>query len=266
VIDSLGGGPDILGVCEVENRYVLEQLIQTKKLKDKEYDIVHANSPDKRGIDVALLYRKESFKPLFQQMIRVSIESDPDFITRDIMMVKGLMAGKEIYFFVNHWPSRRGGESDSRPRRIAAAKAARFSIDTILKRNANAHIMLMGDYNDEPADKSIVDHLKAEQNMDKAKGNSLFNTMAPLKKDGQGSHFYKDEYSMLDQIIVSSSLLNSKSEIQYVVNSSTIYKPVWMHDKYYKDKVAPYRTYVGPKFIGGYSDHFPVFCKILVKN
>ena len=261
VIDSLGGGPSVLGLSEVENKYVLEVLTANKKLEKKGYGIVHENSIDKRGIDVALIYKKEDFSPIFHTMARVKLDSDPEFITRDILIVKGLLLGKPVYFFVNHWPSRRGGEDESQPKRIAAAKTARYCVDTILKSNPNANINLMGDFNDEPTDESVAEVLGAKQNLE-SKEFDLFNPMAALAKAGDGSHSYKQDWGMLDQIIISKNLLSKKSKLQYVENSAMVYRPFWMHDKYAKHTGAPYRTYSGPKFIGGYSDHFPVFVKL----
>jgi len=264
VIDSLGDGPSILGLSEVENRYVLEVLVESKKLKKKDYGIVHENSIDKRGIDVAMIYKKADFKPLFHKMARVSLENEPDFTTRDILIVKGLLLKKPIYIFVNHWPSRRGGEDESKPKRIAAAKTARFSVDTIIKSNPNANIILLGDFNDEPTDSSLSEYLKACDSPE-TKDLSLFNAMAPLAKAGDGSHSYKEHWGMLDQIIISKNLLAGHSDLAYKLNSAHVYRPVWMHDKYSKHPGAPYRTYAGPKFIGGYSDHFPVFIKLETK-
>jgi len=262
VIDSLGGGPSVLGLCEIENRFVLEELIKSKRLAPKNYGIVHTNSPDKRGIDVGLIYQMADFSPLFHKSIRVTLDSDSNFITRDILMVKGLLRKQPIYFFVNHWPSRRGGEEESRAKRIAAAKAARFSIDTILKNNPNANIVLMGDFNDEPTDVSIKEHLGAT---DSPSNGILFNTSASLKTAGDGSYSYKEHWDMIDQLIVSPALLNKKGKVQWQMGSTMVYRPIWLQDKYSKHAGAPYRTYGGPKYLGGYSDHFPVFLSLMIK-
>jgi predicted extracellular nuclease len=256
VIDSLGGGPSVLGMCEVENRGVLEDLIKTTRLQKKGYEVVHENSPDKRGIDVALLYKKSDFQPVFHKMIRVVKADDPEFITRDIMLVKGVIQKQPIYFFVNHWPSRRGGEAQSVGKRMEAAKAARFSIDTILKSNSQARIVLMGDFNDEPIDSSLTTGLGVSLD---GKGD-LVNLMADLKAKGEGSHHFNNGRHMLDQIVVSKSLLNSKGKIHYKAGSATIYKPVWMQETNPKYLGNPLRTYAGAKYLGGYSDHFPVYC------
>ena len=256
VIDSLGGGPSILGFSEIENKYVLEALISTKRLAPKNYGIVHHNSPDKRGIDVALIYQKADFEPIYMKPLPVTMDNDPKFITRDIVLVKGNLHGKPLYIFLNHWPSRRGGEEESRPKRIAAAKVARMSVDSILKKDKNAAIVLMGDFNDEPTDVAIAETLAASA--DPKKG-ELYNTMAPLKAAGDGSYSYKEHWDMIDQMIISQGLVTGKSKLEWVENSTAVYRPVFMHDKYSKHSGAPYRTYAGPKFIGGYSDHFPVF-------
>lgn len=258
VIDSLGDGPAVLGVCEVENRQVLEDLVRTEPIAKKKYGIVHENSPDQRGIDVAMIYQENLFTPIFHQMIRVSLEEDPQFITRDIMLVKGLLNKTPIYFFINHWPSRRGGEEKSILKRVAAAKAARTTIDTILAANPKANIMLMGDFNDEPTDSSMKEVLKASLSQDQV-NHQLFNTMGPLKMAGEGSHHFNNGRHMLDQIVISQALIDPKSKLHWKSNSSTIYKPVWMQDQNPKYKGSPYRTYAGAKFLGGFSDHFPVF-------
>lgn len=259
VVDSIGGGPAILGLCEVENRVVLEDLIGTEKLRKKNYGIVHENSPDKRGIDVALLYQKKEFVPLFHKMIRVSLDGDSSFITRDIMLVKGLLRKKPLYVFVNHWPSRRGGEEISEVKRLAAAKAARFSVDSILKSDSKAAIVLMGDFNDEPGDSSIAKVLGASASHDKSE-EPLFNTMASLKAKGDGSHNFSSKWHMLDQIIVSKQLILSNKGLRLRKESSSVYRPIWMQDKNPKYQGSPFRTYAGSRYLGGYSDHFPVFC------
>lgn len=258
VIDSLGGGPSILGLCEVENRGVLEDLIATERLAKKNYGIVHENSPDRRGIDVALLYKKDDFTPIFHQMIRVVKDDEPSFITRDIMLVKGNLKNNPIYILVNHWPSRRGGEAQSMAKRFTAATAARLTVDTILKANPLANIVLMGDFNDEPTDSSLVHGLGACANPDD-KQCQLINAMSPLKATGQGSHHYNNGRHMLDQIIFSRSMLDVKSKFHYVNGTATIFKPIWMQETNPKYLGNPFRTIAGQKYLGGYSDHFPVY-------
>jgi predicted extracellular nuclease len=259
VIDSIGNGPSVLGLCEVENRYVLEQLCEHSRLKPKDYGIVHRNSPDKRGIDVALIYRKQDFTPSSDLGIRVQLPGDSAYPTRDILLVSGKLCGQPVFIFVNHWPSRRGGELESAPKRMAAALAARRAVDSLQKISPDIPVILMGDFNDQPADASLVQGLKAEGAAGKS---DLLNLSASLAEKGEGSHSYKETWNMLDNLIVSRKLTNQGKGLSLVPESAQIYRPVWMHDKYARHQGAPYRTYAGPKFIGGYSDHFPVFFKL----
>lgn len=255
VIDSLGGGPGILGLCEIENRAVLEDLVREGLLREKNYGIVHINSPDARGIDVALIYRKKNFTVTGSRAIPVRFEEDPGFRTRDILMVKGKWDNQELFVFVNHWPSRRGGEEESRPKRMAAARSLRRVTDSLLKANPDVRFLIMGDFNDEPGDASISKELGAGSDPSE-KG--VFNAMASLAAAGQGSHSYRETWNMLDQIMVSPGLRGGKG-LAWVPESAGVYRPFWMHDRYAKHPGAPYRTYAGPRFIGGFSDHYPVF-------
>ena len=259
VIDSLGGGPSILGLCEVENKYVLEELIRHPRLAAKGYGIVHRNSPDKRGIDVAMIYKLADFKPDGSTGLRVQLPGDSAYPTRDILLVNGKLNGKPVHIFVNHWPSRRGGEEESKAKRMAAALVARASIDSIQKLDPKARIILMGDLNDQPSDASVSIGLKAEGQDGKS---DLLNLTAALAARGEGSHSYKEAWNMLDNLVVSRNMADTKKGIRVVASSTAIYNPIWMHDKYSRHKGAPYRTYAGPKFIGGYSDHYPVYFKV----
>jgi predicted extracellular nuclease len=259
VIDSLGGGPSVLGMCEVENKYVLEQLIDNPRLKGKGFGIVHHNSPDKRGIDVSLIYKKEDFTPSRSMGLRVKLPGDSAYPTRDILLVSGNLCGKPVFIFVNHWPSRRGGELESAPKRMAAARVARHAVDSIMKSNSGARVILLGDFNDQPSDPSLLEGLKAEGS---AGSSDLINLSAALAERGEGSHSYKENWNMLDNLIVSRNMLKAGSGLLVVPESAGIYHPIWMQDKYARHQGAPYRTYAGPKFIGGYSDHYPVFFKL----
>lgn len=260
VIDKLGDedGPEILGVCEVENKKVMVDLIGTEKLRNKNYDVVHVNSPDARGIDVGFFYKKDVFKYLSHRALRVSFASEPDFKTRDILMVKGLIKKDTVYFFVNHWPSRRGGEASVAKRQAAAARA-RGVIDTILARTPDAKILLMGDFNDEPTDVSITETLKASGEFDKLQNGQLFNEMYAIKKAGRGSHEYKNEWNALDQLIVSQGFIGKAKGLKVVKESANIYEADFLKQDSGKFKGSPFRTYAGAKYLGGYSDHMPVY-------
>lgn len=268
VIDTLGSapgttsGPDVLGMCEVENRRVLEDLIKTDLLKAKGYAIVHKNSPDRRGIDVALIYKPAAFKPFRMRWYPVLDAADTAFRTRDILLVSGTVAvGKKtdtLHVFVNHFPSRRGGES-SEGKRALVAGIVRTAMDSILTRNAKAKFLAMGDLNDEPTDKSLQEVLRSGAKPAAAWSQGyLYNTMWDLKAAKKGTHYYRGEFSMLDQILVSEGLAQG-SGLSVGDNLSGIYNPIWIQQTDEKYKGAPNRTFVGKRYFGGFSDHFPVF-------
>ncbi len=266
VIDSLGGlaGPDLIGMCEIENRHVLIDLTNTKLLKPKGYSIIHQNSPDRRGIDVALLYKTASFKVLESMWIPIKIAEDTAFRTRDILAVRGVVLanGKptkdSIYVLVNHFPSRRGGQEASDGKRAAVAAKVRAFIDFILSKNPNAKIIAMGDLNDEPTDATLTEVLKAGAKPESAwpKG-YLYNAMWDLKAAKQGTLFYRGDFNMLDQMLLTEGFVKGKGLVAQ--GGGTIYNPHWVqqHDEKYKG--APMRTYVGKRYFGGFSDHFPVY-------
>jgi len=259
VLDSLCSGPSLLGLSEVENEQVLKDLVAHPLLKGKKYGIVHRNSPDKRGIDVALIYRKEAFAPESVASLRVVLPGDSGYPTRDILLVSGKLHGHLIHVLVNHWPSRRGGEQESAGKRMAAAGVARKAVDSLFKKFADAQVVLIGDFNDQPSDASLLQGLRAEGESGKS---DLLNLSAALAERGDGSHSYKENWNMLDNLIVSRNFTNRKKGLLLIPGSAAVYRPIWMQDKYARHQGAPYRSYAGPKFIGGYSDHFPVFFRV----
>ncbi|MDQ3111170.1 MAG: hypothetical protein M3R17_14860 [Bacteroidota bacterium] len=250
-----GVGPDILGMAEIENKTVLVDLTKKTPLSKQNYGIVHYDSPDKRGIDVALIYKKDKFKVLESKKIFVPMPSDSSF-TRDILLVKGILGKKDtVYIFVNHWPSRRGGEEESVPRRMSAASKLRNAQDSILKLFPNAKILAMGDFNDEPDDKSILS-LKSSA----GSKSGFIDLMDTLKAKGEGTFHYKKEKNMLDQILVTKSLQPSKG---LRIMEAYIFHEAWMTGENYKgDAPGPLHTYAGSRYIGGYSDHYPVYADI----
>ena len=270
VITAVGGWetPEIIGFCEIENRYVLEQLIKRTPLKSSNYEIVHYDSPDDRGIDVGLIYRPDKFNPIEQEPLNVSLENDTSFKTRDILYVKGIVFNKDtLHLFVNHWPSRRGGETDSEPKRIEAAKTARKKIDEILKVNTNANILLMGDFNDYPDNRSLNEILSAQEDIAIAQKNDLINLMFEKLKNHEGSHKYQSHWGCLDQIIVSPLMLQSNNTLQVKNNKAFIYRNDFLlkEDTRWLGK-KPFRTYEGFKYNGGFSDHLPVYVDIILKD
>ncbi len=245
--------PEIIGLCEVENQTVLEDLVNTKAMLPGEYRIVHQDSPDARGIDVALLYRPDEFKVISFEALKV----DPGFRTRDILHVFGKLDGEKIHFLVNHWPSRIGGLQKSEPNRIAAAQVLRNKVDQLIAEDPMAKIIIMGDMNDEPANNSLLLTLGA-----KAPGSEtvLTNLMIPLDEQDLGSYNYRGNWNMLDNLVVSAPLLNGNGF--QTTAPGTIFHEEWMEYKNKKGEISPNRTYGGPNYYGGVSDHFPVFLEL----
>ncbi len=263
-IDSIGGnyttnGPDILGVCEVENRGVLEDLINTSPINDNQYSIIHFDSPDKRGIDVALLYRKKVFKVKNQKSYHLKIEGQDDFFTRDQLLVSGKLKGETTHIIVNHWPSRYGGEEKSRPFRMAAAELTRHIVDSLQANDAQARIIIMGDFNDDPTNPSITDVLEAKgKDAFKNKEALLFNPMADIHNpENYGSLIYRGYWNLFDQIIISKPFMDNNKGLQFV--DAKVYNADFLRVQEGKYAGYTYRTYIGSKFDGGYSDHFPVY-------
>lgn len=259
-LDISKNPPDILGVCEVENKQVLQDLINHQNLRKYDYGIVHFDSPDERGIDVALLYRKSVFIPMAFESRRLLLSKDNDKrdYTRDQLVVEGLLDNERIYFIVNHWPSRSGGEARSRPFRLAAAKLNKRIIDSIQRNNSLAKIISMGDFNDDPVDPSMKRVLGVKGKKKQLEAMSLFGPMEKLFRKGAGSLAYRDKWNVFDQIYMTANLVNSKKE-HYSFWKARIFTPSFIIDPKGKYKGYPLRSYAGGSYIGGYSDHFPVY-------
>ncbi len=261
-----GIGPDILGMAEVENKDVLVDLTTKTDLKKQKYGIVHYNSPDQRGIDVALIYKTKSFTVLSSSSVPVVLPIGPKDSaaprpTRDILVVRGILNKKDtICILVNHWPSRLGGVEQSDPKRLAAAKTAGLIVDSLRQLYTNVEILLMGDFNDEPTDasvKSLTYDYKLAHMPYGGMVKIIDNLMDSIKASGDGTHYYKKEKSCLDQILVTTNLKEKKS---YYVTQAFIFKPDWLFAEVYKnDGLSPKRTWAGSRYIGGYSDHLPVY-------
>jgi len=251
---------DVVGVSEVENRKVLEDLVTHSNLKKLGYQIVHFDSPDRRGIDVALLYKPRIFRPFSTAMIPVWTAEDPDFITRDILLVKGLIGTDTLSVFVNHWPSRRGGKED---KRILAAQVLRKSVDSLFSLNPNAKIICMGDFNDDPTNRSLKKVLRAVGKIEQVENNALYNTTYSTFKRGYGTGVYNGAWNLFDQLIISKSLIKyDENSLHYVLNSFTIFAPKWMQVQSGADKGSPYRNFSYGVYQNGYSDHYPVFINL----
>ena len=248
--------PALIGLCEVENRKVTEDLIHSDYLQKGKYKIVHFDSPDVRGIDNALLYQPDFLK--LENTIPIPVRfPENHYPTRDILYIKGrLPDNEELHLFVNHWPSRVGGQERSEPRRMFVAALLRQKTDSIFQTNSNARIIIMGDLNDEPDNRSVSEVLRAGMPGPSTKPDTLFNLMLPLDKAGEGSYNYRGKWNLLDQIIVSGTLLNDKNGWS-VDGEATIFHPKWMEHRGTKYTV-PSKTYGGKRYYGGFSDHFPV--------
>jgi len=239
-----------IGFSEVENEYVLSDIL----LGNSSFQMIHYNSSDLRGIDVCLLYNEALFTPITSYLCHFDKNDDPELFLREVLLVKGILLNDTVHVLVNHWPSRRGGESKSENKRIAAAMLTQEIIDSIVDANPRSNLIVMGDFNDEPSDESMSVMLKIKSTT-KASSSDLINPFSKLKEEGEGTCKYKRDWFLFDQILISNSLINKKG-IQYV--SAGIFKPDWLY--YKKDlKSGPFRTFVGEKYYGGYSDHFPVF-------
>ncbi len=253
--------PEIVGLIEVENRNVLEDLINTPVLKKGGYGIIHEESPDARGIDVALLYRKDRFRYEGHVKIPVSFPFDSIETTRDILYVYGKAPdGMDIHFFVNHWSSRIGGEKETEPKRMYCAVALRRNIDLLLSRDSRARIVIMGDFNDEPSNRSIMSVLQASNKRKNISVGEFYNLMYDAHNLGTaGSYLYRGNWNMLDQILVSHTLLNASAGFGCTYDSGKIFKEEWILFKGKNGEVSPNRTYGGDNYYGGISDHLPVY-------
>ncbi|HSH50256.1 MAG TPA: hypothetical protein VK982_00885, partial [Bacteroidales bacterium] len=197
--DLTGAPPAIIGVSELENRLVLEDLVNQPQLKPYNYSIVHYESPDRRGVDVALLYQSAVFNVTESLSATLTIEGKDDFYTRDQLVVSGILDGEKLHFIVNHWPSRYGGEERSKPLRNAAADLTRSLTDSIMDMDKNAKIIIMGDLNDDPIDESLIKHLDAKKSERKTAPGDLFNPFHNMFKKGYGSLAYRDQWNLFDQ-------------------------------------------------------------------
>jgi len=259
-----GSGPEILGVAEIENRSVLEDLVKMPKIAAQNYKIVHYNSPDRRGIDVALLYNPKFYQVTNSRAIPLKIENDTNFRSRDLLHVSGMLEGEPMDFMVAHWPSRRGGEKRSRPLRIAAAEVARGVVDSLLNMNKNAKAIVMGDFNDDPLSPSVRKYLKGVGSKRAMNSETLFNPMIPYYKKGIGTLAWRDAWNLFDQIIMTPAFIEEdKSSYRYY--GTKIFNKPFIKQFEGSFKGYPFRTYVGSTFMGGYSDHFPVYV-FLVKE
>lgn len=264
---AMGEGrfPVIIGLCEVENRQVLNDLLSRSVLKYSPYHIIHKDSPDSRGIDVALLYDPSRFFPMGLNFINVSDHILPGFATRDILHVTGLLYGSVLcHVFVNHWPSRRGGKLESQDKRLAVATVLRAFLERIFTEDPVSNVIIMGDFNDEPEDRSIKHVLGAGNPEAPEEAAFIYNLMYSMSRKGKGTHFRINNFAeaaVLDQVMVSKSILTGENGMKLVGDKAEIYVNPSLQGK--KNEM-PLRTYQGLKYLGGFSDHLPVFIEIQI--
>jgi len=253
------GGVVVLGVCEVENERVLNDLVAQELLLPYNYKVAHHDGPDYRGVDVAFIYQGNRFEFISQKAHTLKIPDNPRFRTRDQLLLVGVLDKIDtLYLIANHWPSKRGGEARSNPLRMAAAKLTKSIVDSILHINPYAKIIIMGDLNDNPNAKSITVGLNAKGKAKDVTKSDIFNPMWKMYQDGIGSYAYRDAWEMIDQIMVTYALLNPKPNTYRYV-SAHVFSPNFLKTKTGSFQGYPFRSYAGGNYAGGYSDHFPVY-------
>jgi hypothetical protein len=257
-------GPALIGVAEIENDTVLSDLIHHPLLSQRHYRIIHYDSKDPRGIDVGLLYNPKFFIPEKAEKLFVKLpgNSKAAFYTRDILYVTGQLAGEPVHIYVNHWPSRRGGEERSSPARETAAAVCKKHISSILEKEPTAKIILMGDLNDDPDSPSITDILKAKPKISETAPGELFNPWAEPYSRGIGTLANRDSWGLFDQIIISHAWLNRNQQGLFY-HQKFIFSRNFMKEDAGRYKGYPMRTWDGNTYRGGYSDHFPTYIVLL---
>lgn len=271
VISQIGTdvNPDglaLMGVAEIENDTVLHILTQSKLLKSRNLKIIHYDSPDKRGIDVALIYNPKYFTPLYSTKLFVTLPggSKESYLTRDVLYVKGIMDGDTIHVMVNHWPSRSGGEERSIPARAAAAGVDRKIIDSLMALNNKTKVVIMGDLNDDPVSPSLTKTIGANGNINSIKDGGMYNPWVDFYKRGIGTIAYQDSWGLFDQVVISKGWLD-KNQAGYHFYKATIFNREFLVQQTGKYKGYPKRTWDGMTYNYGYSDHFPVYVTMLRK-
>ncbi len=255
------GFPDVVVLCEVENRAVLEDLLRQPSITGAKYRIIHKDSRDTRGIDIAMLYRQDQFRVLSWRLIDFGYPGEKVERTRGILYVTGIAGkGDTLHILGNHWKSRVGNQAETEAKRIFEAGFLKTKTDSILKRNRNARIICLGDLNDEPTSNSINQVLDARCPANSKNRPALVNIMCPLHLKGEGTYSYKNRWLMLDNIIVSKSLLSNRARFHLAGTEGHVYKAPWLLQYNAKaGEQVPYKTYAGDKYLGGYSDHLPVY-------
>jgi hypothetical protein len=264
--DKTKTSPAIIGVSEVENLNVLEDLIKSKHLVKNDYGIIHYDSPDKRGIDVALLYQKKYFNPIHHEVFNPKIFKDNyPIYTRDQLLVSGYLDDELIHIIVNHWPSRRGGEAASRPNREKAAYQNTKIIEQVRAQDTNAKILIMGDFNDDPNNSSFKNVLKTKSRKKEVAEGDLYNPYEDMFRRGFNTLKYRDKINLFDMIFFTSPLLDKgeKDFSSYKMYKAMIFNKRFLTTKKGKYKGYPFRSFSSGNYTGGYSDHYPVYLYLI---
>lgn len=263
VISQLGTNysanmPVIVGLVEVENSQVVQDLISHNNLEGGSYGYVHYDSPDERGIDVALIYNTNFFEVISSKTYSLELIDDRGEVdyTRDVLRVSGRLNDELIHVLVNHWPSRRGGGEETEELRIKASKVVQNIVSEVKDEISDAKIIIMGDFNDDPISNSIKNNLVTDE---------FFNPMESLFEKGIGTSSFNNRWNLFDQIIFSKNFLNSDSN-KHTFEYAEVFNKHWLKVVKGKLKGSPFRTYIGPWFTGGYSDHFPVYAYLNKKK
>ncbi len=248
-------GAAVLGVCEVENIGVLEELVKQPDIKKRQYVAVLHEGPDRRGVDVGLLYNPALFVMTNSKSYRL-VTADTTFRTRDQLMVSGYLLDEKVHFIVTHWPSRLGGEERSRPRRNAAARLTKSIVDSLYRIEPQSKIIVMGDKNDDPKNESVAEILGAKKNKEDVKPGGLYNVFWKTHDRGIGTLAYQDQWNLFDQIIISHELINKGKNKLYLWRSEVFNRPFLTHQEG-QFKGTPIRTHASGIWLNGYSDHYP---------
>jgi hypothetical protein len=257
--DVTPDGPAIIGTAEIENDRVLQDLVAQPEIRERRYGFVHFESPDARGIDVAMLYNPKYFKVLRARALYTDISGSGEKggRTRDVLYVTGILGGDTAHIFVNHWPSRRGGQAASASLRSVAAAVSRRIIDSLIACDANTRVLVMGDLNDDPTDRSITQTLGAEGNIRKVRPGGLYNPWVRFIRKGLGTLGYNDSWNLFDQIMLSGGWLRAEGP-HWRYYRAEIFSRDFLKERFGRYKGYPHRSFDGSTWINGYSDHFPV--------
>ncbi len=265
ILAAIGKGqtPTIMGFAELEERRVLEDLLQTTPLDERKLCILHYPSPDHRGMDVGMIYRRDRFQPVFVECYRIGLEERGASPTREVLYVKGKASQGTLHLFVTHWPSRYGGRRRTEWKRVRAARVLKEKLDSIEAKDEGSAILIMGDLNDTPIDRSIREVLNAGRLWERSEDSPYYDLMAGLSK---GSYFHQGNWSFLDHFIVPARMTRKDSGAPYQATRPEVHDLPWLMKERRgegKEEMIPHRCFSGPAYIGGISDHLPISVRLM---